>query len=123
MGNEDQNPDDRNFAPAEREQARSGRREVNCNATDSIGCLSCLQKEKPPGTRKNKCETIGASRNVIDRRTVNRMYRPKQSDQESGMRNPRDAFERHLPNWLRRPGEAKGENKLSQEQIDQNATC
>jgi hypothetical protein len=49
------------------------------------------------------------------------MYRPKQSDQESGVRDPRDALERHLPNWLWRPGEEKGENKLSQKKVEQNA--
>jgi hypothetical protein len=32
-------------------------------------------------------------------------------------------LERHLPNWLWRPGEEKGENKLSQKKIEQNATC
>jgi hypothetical protein len=39
------------------------------------------------------------------------------------VRDPRDALERHLPNWLWRPGEEKGENKLSQKKIEQNATC
>src|SRR5207248_4558451 len=83
--------------------------------------ISCLQKEKPPGTRKNKCETVGASRNVIDRRTVNRMYRPKQSDQESGVRDPRDALERHLPSWLWRPG--RSEEHTSELQSPYELVC
>jgi len=77
MANKNENPYERNLARTKREQATSRGEEVHRKATAPISYSPRPQREKPAATSKNKGETICAAGNVINRRTMNRMYGPK----------------------------------------------
>ena len=76
VGNEKDDPDERDLARTQCEQARKSSEEIVQASTNPIERSSSVQKEKPSRGSEKKGKAVGATGNVINRGAVNRMHRP-----------------------------------------------